>query len=144
MPLYQLSCPSGHRFSRFISLALFDIDDWKHCDCGERAEIEIQPPLLVTAQPECHYTSPIDDRPITSWAQRREDLAKHNCEPYDPDRKTDYTNRLKREDEAIDKSIHAHVEEAVEKMPSAKRAKLASDLIDKGTGLEYTRGTPDA
>jgi hypothetical protein len=86
------------------------------------------------------YDSPIDGTPITSWAAREEDLKKHGCRPYDPEMKTDYTNRLKREDEALDAAVHATGEEAVEKMPTAKRAKLASDLLDKGAQIEYARG----
>jgi hypothetical protein len=98
-------------------------------------------PLLVKAQPECRYDSPIDGTPITTWRQRRTDLDRHNCQPYDPEMKTDAVRRRQEKDAAIERSVDATVEEAFEKMPTKTRAKLASEVTDQGADCSYLRGT---
>jgi hypothetical protein len=106
-------------------------------------EVIIQPPLLVKASPDVCYDSPIDGTPITSMAQRREDLARHDCIPYDPGMKQDATRRVKEQDEALDQAIERDVERAIETMPTTKRGQLLRDIVDKGETIEYARSTPD-
>lgn len=142
MPTYGFRCENGH-YREFVASIKSHIGAQDCAECGLLMERVIFAPILVAAQPECRYDSPIDGTPITSWAQRREDLAKHGCAPYDPEQKTDFDARLKAEDAALDRSIDAHVEEAIEKMPTAKRADLYHDLIDKGATMEYARITPE-
>ena len=98
--------------------------------------------MLVIPQPECRYESPIDGTPITSWAQRREDLARHNCEPYDPGRKEDYLRRQKESQGALDRAMDSTIEEAVELMPYKQRAKLNAELTEAGVTAEVERRTP--
>lgn len=143
MPQYLYQCPVGHKTTKFLALA--NHQPLSDCGtCGVLAEQVITAPLLVKAAQDVCYDSPITGAPVTSWAQRREDLAKHGCMPYDPEMKTDYTNRLKAEDAALDKTIETHVEQAIEKMATKQRNALASDILDKGQGLEYARGTAHA
>jgi hypothetical protein len=97
--------------------------------------------LLVRAAQDVCYDSPIDGRPITSWDARQEDLKRSNCRPYDPEMKTDAARFRKEQDAALDQSIDAHVEQAIEKMPTAQRGKLYSELTSQGIGLDYTRTT---
>lgn len=92
-------------------------------------------------QPECRYDSPITGEPITSWAKRTEDLAKHNCEPYDPARKQDYLKRMADNDARLDKAMGETAEEFVEKLPTKQRGQLQSELTEQGYGLDYSRST---
>lgn len=75
------------------------------------------------------YRSPIDDRPITSMASRREDLARSGCVEYDPEMKTDRIRNIKRDDEAIDKAVDETVESAVANMSSRQLEKLGEEFL---------------
>lgn len=142
MPRYEYVCTHEHRFIKYATLAEHrPTTDCPHC--GVEAVQVITAPMLVTVQPDCCYDSPIDGRPITSWAARKEDLARSGCEPYDPGRKQDAARRQQDMDAALDRSVEQTVEAAITKMPTKQRAKLASELIDQGSTLEYTRGTAD-
>lgn len=98
--------------------------------------------MLVVVQPECSYDSPITGEPITSWEKRREDLAKHECVPYDSAQKDDYLRRVADDDATLDKAIEATAEEFVEKLPNKQRGQLQSELTEQGYGLDYSRSTP--
>jgi hypothetical protein len=108
------------------------------------AEQIITAPLLVKVAQDVCYDSPIDGRPITSWEARREDLKRSNCRPYDPEMKTDAARYRKAQDDALEASIDQHVEETIEKMPTAQRGKLYSELTEQGVQVEYVRSTVDS
>lgn len=107
--------------------------------CGAFASQVITAPILVAAQPECRYDSPVTGEPITTWAQRRNDLARTGSIPYDPEMKTDQRNRAKAEEAAIERSIDRHIEATVEKMSTAQRGKLHSELTEQGVTAEAVR-----
>ena len=138
MPIYIYRCPEGHVSEDFMPMS-------RHCpiiicqQCGMSACQVITAPLLVKVAQDVSYDSPIDGAPITSWAAREEDLKRSHCRPYDPEMKTDYTNRLKQEDAALDRSIEAHAEAVTEKMTTAQRGKLYSELTEQGTTAEIVR-----
>lgn len=53
---------------------------------GQRVEIDADAPLktpMIVSDIE-PYHSPIDDRLISSNSERREDLKRNNCVPYEP------------------------------------------------------------
>jgi hypothetical protein len=139
MPIYTYRCSNGHAYDRYLALA--DYARPQVCDCGRVGLRMICAPLLVKAQAECRYDSPIDGHAVTSWAARRDDLARNNCQPYDPEMKTDMLRRRQDADAAIEKSVDATVDEAFEKMPTAQRAKLASEVTEQGADCGYVRGT---
>ena len=141
MPFYTFACPHGHLFERFHALSEFtDTAPCAiHLNC--HGTLVITAPLLVTASPEVCYDSPIDGTPITSWAQREEDLKKHNCRPYDPEMKTDYLRRQQESRQELDKAIDQSVEESFAKLPSDKRAQLASEVLEQGADLDFQRST---
>lgn len=139
MPLYSYRCTHGHEFSRYTPLAQYR--EYPLCDCGSPTEIVITAPLLVTVQPNVCYDSPVTGEPITSMAQRREDLARHNCQDYDPMMKDDYLRRQKESADHLDQSIDRHLDETWEKMPTATRGKLASEVVEQGLTAEYQRGS---
>ncbi len=108
-------------------------------ECHDFASQIITAPRLVKAQAECRYDSPVTGEPITTWQQRRNDLAKTGSIPYDPEMRTDYQRRAKDEEAAIDKSIDRHVEASIEKMSTTERGKLHSELTEQGVTAETVR-----
>lgn len=137
MPVYTWTCLSNHKFEKFVPLAHFY--DRQLCECGQPASRLITAPLLVTAQQECRYDSPIDGTPITSWAARRNDLAKHNCVPYDPAMKQDSERKQRERQQSLDRAIDETVESSIEKMSTSKRGKLYSELTDQNMQVEFAR-----
>ena len=139
MPQYSYACGNGHSFTVFNSVA--NHSPMELCThCGELAQQVITVPLMVKCAQDVCYDSPVTGEPITSWAQRKEDLKRHNCIEYDPMMKQDAERRHKERDEALDKSIDTQVEAAIEKMPGRQRAKLHSEVVEQGMTVEATRG----
>lgn len=138
MPTYVYACKCGTEFERILPVSEYKTPQW--CHCGEQGERVISRPLQVSVQRECRYDSPIDGRPITSWRQRQEDLARNGCQEYDPEMKTDYNRRLAREDAELDRKIEATVEAEIEKMPARKKEILAKE-IDAGLAPTPERGS---
>lgn len=103
------------------------------------AEQIISAPTLVWGQPECRYDSPIDGTPITSYAQRQEDMKRNNCREYDPEMKKDAQRRLQEGEQSLNKAVGESVEEAIAKMPTAKRGKLYSELAEQGVSADIVR-----
>ena len=147
MPIFVYECPDGHRTELYFP---------KHTNvtrgCGYRSrqgvgccdqlihQIITAPAMVKVAQEVC-YDSPIDGKPITSWAAREEDLKRSNCRPYDPEQKTDAANRRKAEEAALDTMIEAHAEEVTEKMTTAQRGKIYSELTEQGAEAQVIRNS---
>lgn len=143
MPMYVYECPAGHRFEQFRSL----LQAVSTSFCQEHQQVAnqiITAPLFVKASPTVCYDSPIDGRHITSWDARREDLKRSGCREYDPEMKKDHDRRLKESEAQLDATVDASVEEAIEKMPTAQRGKLMSELTDQGVQADVIRTTPHA
>jgi hypothetical protein len=98
---------------------------------------------MVTIAPDVHYRSPITGQPVQSHAARREDMARHGCVEYDPEMKKDVDRRR----EAVQQEFEAKIEETVyteiAKMPPAKKAQLAKEVIHQGLTAEPVRLTPE-
>lgn len=137
MPLYEFGCPQCGVFERYLPVSEYDSP--QTCKCGEVAQRQISKPY-VFVKSDCHYQSPIDGRLITSYAQRKEDLARSGCVEYDPGVKQDYQRRIEREDKELDKAVDETIEAAIEKMPSRKLEKLDNEL--RHCDVEVTRITP--
>lgn len=112
--------------------------------CDGLSQQILTAPTMVKVCADVRYDSPVTGKAITNWHAREEDLKRTNCRPYDPEMRTDMDRRVQQEDADLDRAIDATIEEAVEKMSTAKRAQLASDLLDKSATLEYARSTPNA
>jgi len=140
MPIYEYRCGSGHRFTRFDTVA--NHQSLRLCPTCFAASTQIitAPAMVKVAQDVC-YDSPIDGKPITSWAAREEDLKRSNCRPYDPEQKTDAANRRKAEEAALDTMIEAHAEEVTEKMTTAQRGKIWSELTEQGAEAQVIRNS---
>ena len=137
MPTYSFSCACGTTFDRH--LAYQDYDTPQICECGAKAERQICAPMLKISPDVC-YESPIDGKPVTSMAKRREDLARSDCIPYDPEMKTDYRKRIERGERDLDRRVDETVEAAIEQMPARKKEALESE-IRSGVTAEIVRNT---
>ena len=141
MPLYEYVCANRHGFERALSMQDYSLP--QTCEvCGMLGQRVISAPLIVKVQQECRYDSPIDGAPITNWQQRRNDLDKHNCQEYDPMMKQDADRRQREQDAALDQSIDEHVERTWERMPTAARGKVASEVEGQGVTAEIIRTAP--
>ena len=140
MPEYLYACPHGHTMSRILPVRLHR--PFIDCEtCGVLALQVITAPLMLKVAQDVCYDSPIDGAPITSWAARQEDLKRSGCTPYDPMQKDDATRRVKEQDAALDRSIEVYAEQVTEKMSTAQRGKIYSELTEQGLTTEYTRST---
>lgn len=136
--IYAYECDScGSEFERVLPVS--DHAKPQACECGKTARKVICAPALMIPQ-DIHYTSPIDGRPITSMKARMEDLARSNCEPYDPGMRQDNDRRVRESETALEKAVDETVERAVTAMPSEKREKLQAEL-DGGLTAEPERKT---
>ena len=140
MPTYEYVCPDGHR--------TLNIASYKHyqpsvpCGTCELTALRVfTAPIMVKAAQDVHYTSPITGEPITSHAQRREDMAKHGAVEYDPEMKTDYARRREESMQQFEAGIDQTVAEEIGKMSGAQRAQLAREVIDGGLTTEAVRHT---
>lgn len=136
--IYEYECQNGHHFERVMPVS--DYDKPQVCDCGSPGHKIITRAPFGIVQGPCVYDSPIDGRIISSWAERRDDLARHGCQPYDPEMKRDAETYRRRQDEALDRSVDATVEAAFEKMPARQKEQLSNELT-RGASADIVRST---
>ena len=136
-PFYDYCCPVGHRQTKYFCLS--DHVREIGCPCGEKAEQVISAPMMLKVAQDISYDSPIDGKPITSWAARAEDLARSGCRPYCPEMKKDAERRRNEAETALDQAVEATVEEAVEKMPTKQRGALFHELTEQAPDVMYHR-----
>ena len=139
MPLYEYCCGNQHLFERYLSFQDYSLP--QVCECGRLGERIISAPILVVAQPNVCYDSPIDGTPITSMAQRRQDMDKHNCQDYDPMMKQDYMARIADSEKALEKQVDEHVDKTWAGMTTVQRNKIAVDVEERGMTPEIVRST---
>lgn len=83
---------------------------------------------MIFVQQDIHYQSPVSGRVIRTKHEREYDLKANGCIEYDPGMKQDAARRQKDMDANLDASVERHVEASIEKMPTAKRERLANEL----------------
>lgn len=93
---------------------------------------------MIFVQPDCHYTSPIDGREITSRKARADDLARHDCIEYDPLMKQDAARRRKEADDNLDKAVDETIDREIHTMPARARETLAAEM-QNGVTVEPVR-----
>ena len=97
-------------------------------------------PTMVNCdmRPWDRYISPASGKPITSYKERREDMARHDCVDYEPSLKKHSKAHMEAEDAKLDKKLDETVEKEILNMPTKKREKLAAEL-ESGADCEYMR-----
>jgi hypothetical protein len=138
VPLYEYLCWQGHLTLRFNSVA--NHSPIECCEtCGDMAQQIIGAPSAVKVAQDVCYDSPIDGKPVTSWAQREEDLKRNGCVPYDPGMKDDHLRRLEEQEAELDRKVDEHVERCITKMSTKQRGQLYSELTEQGTDAAVHR-----
>lgn len=138
--IYQYKCEHGHEFEVYRRVA--DHQPVELCECGVDAVQVLTAPIMVKVACDVRYTSPIDGTPITSHHQRHEDLKRHDCIPYDPEMKRDAHRRSDESMATLEQAVEQTVYEEIAKMPTAKKAKLYSEVVEQGMTAEPVRLTP--
>lgn len=137
--IYTYHCHDCDKeFDRVLALA--DYKTPQTCDCGGKGRRVISVPVLAFAKRDCVYDSPIDGRAITSWAQRRDDLARNGCQEYDPEMKTDAARYRERTQSDLERSVDDTVDAAIDKMDNRQRESLANEL-QSGVDAAVVRGS---
>lgn len=137
MPIYEYRCTNKHKFDRYLKLK--DYKQPQVCDCGASARKILSIPMInCDMQPLDRYISPVSGKPITSYKERREDMAEHDCVDYEPSLKKHITQHMNSEEDKLEKRMDETVEKEIEKMTVRKREKLAEELTS-GADCEYTR-----
>ena len=127
MPIYTYTCENGHQFDRFLRLA--DYKKPQTCDCGLEAKRKIMPTMVnCDIQPWDHYISPASGKLITSYKERRADMAETGCVDYEPSLTRDVTKHMHVEDEKLEKRMDETVEKTIAGWDNRKREKLANEL----------------
>jgi hypothetical protein len=141
MPRHDHLCANGHTFERLVAISELDLP--QRCECGSLAHRVFLTAPMSFVQPDICYDSPVDGRPITSKQARIEDLARNNCQEYDPEMKTDYRRRLQASETALERAVDETVDRELAAMPSRKREKLEAELHG-GMTIDPIRVTPNA
>jgi hypothetical protein len=135
--IYEYECASGHIIERHLPIE--DRNLPQQCDCGLTAA-RIMSATRGFVQRECRYDSPIDGRPISTWRERKEDLARNGCQEYDPEMKKDAQRFREREQANLEAALDATVEKSILTMSGKQREKLGAEL-QSGVDITPARGT---
>lgn len=84
------------------------------------------------------YTSPIDGKLVDGRAQRREDLKRHGCRPYEDGERSEMDRRRAVEDAKLERSVNATVDRWYATQPSRSH-ELLEQAIRAGAGVQYVR-----
>ena len=138
MPTYPYRCANKHETVKFFRVK--DYEEAVDCDKCDLAAVRIfTAPVMVKAAQDVRYTSPVDDRPITTHAARREDMKRHDCIEYDPEMRKDAARKHRERSEAFERGVEETVAQEIAKMPAKKKAKLVQEVVHQGLTTEAVR-----
>lgn len=95
-------------------------------DLGREDETPVAPAVFGDLP---DYTSPIDGRLISGKAQRREDLKRNGCRPYEEGERQEAQRRREQDDARLERNVNETVERWWHEAPTQKREALARDLM---------------
>ena len=125
MPLYDFQCQCGEHFERHVKLE--DFEEQQFGACGLPATRVISAPRFSVEN--VGYDCPITGKWIGSKREHEENLKQHGCRVLE----TGETEQAKKFRQAEEAQFDAKIEETVEKqwdqLPSAKKEKLANELL---------------
>ena len=138
MPIYEFKCINNkHEFTRFLKLEDYRLP--QTCDCGSPSRRIISIPMLnCDMQPWDRYVSPASGKVITSYAERKKDMAETGCVDYEPSLTKHVTQHMETEDAKLEKAMDETVEKTVAGWDNRKREKLANEL-ESGADCVYER-----
>ena len=137
MPIYEFECTQGHNFDRFLKLK--DYRQPQTCECGAESKKIITPTMInCDMQPWDSYISPASGKNITSYKERRKDMAETGCVDYEPSLKKHITKHMESEEAKLEKRMDETVEETVSGWDNRKRERLANEL-ESGADCVYER-----
>jgi hypothetical protein len=117
-----------------------DHDSAVSCEeCDLVAQQVITAPLSVRVKADLCYDSPIDGKPVTTWAAREEDLKRNGCIPYDPEMKKDAERKQQERQQALDTQIEHTVHSTIAKWPDKKKRQLKQELVNQGVDCQIVR-----
>lgn len=106
--------------------------------CGAAMERIFTSPMVCVK--DVHYESPIDGRPINSYREHLEDLARSDCVVYESGIKQDQERNKRKRDEQLERSVDETIDREIALMPAVKREKLVAEL-EGGLTATPERGT---
>lgn len=130
MPTYESECPQcGKRLEYIRSVSECELTPT--CDeCGliTKKCIFTAPSMWMDIAPWEGYQSPTSGKYITSKAERREDLAKSKCRPWEgiEQEKKEAARKKQYQREALDKQADKAVEKAWQQVPESIKAGLGA------------------
>ena len=134
MPLYDYQCPVGHSFER-----VFSLDKYKkrvRCACGKFGKRVILPTMIV--KDYSSYQCPISGKLIDGRKAHEENLKLNNCRLLEPGEREQLDKRKIDDENKLFSSIDNSVEEFCTNLSSAKKEKLANELLS-GVSAEVIR-----
>lgn len=110
------------------------------CHCGLTMKVYVEKPhvhhvpVKVDIQIVCkhfeNYESPTSGEIVNGFKARKEDMARTGCVEYDPEMKTDYKNRIAREEKELSEKVEETVNKEIARMPARKRGQLFNELAN--------------
>lgn len=129
MPYYEFECAAGHLTDDYRTMETRN--DPLRCDCGKLAHRVISATQGIVKFPAAggrEYVSPASGKYITTERQRRDDLARTDCRPYEGLESETKEAARKRavEEKKQDAKLHENVSRAYYQLPPSKRKVLAA------------------
>ena len=138
MPLFPYRCANKHDTLKVLRVK--DYEEAVDCEQCTLAAVRVFTAPVVKVAVDVHYTSPIDKRPITTHAARREDMKRNGCMEYDPERQKDVARREQGGGGALEATIDETGHREVAKLPKAKKDQLVKEVTRQGMTVEAVRG----
>lgn len=129
MPYYEFECAAGHLTDDYRTMETRN--DPLRCDCGKLAHRVISATQGIVKFPAAggrEYVSPASGKYITTERQRRDDLARTDCRPYEglESETKEAARKRAAEEKKQDAKIHENVSRAYYQLPPSKRKVLAA------------------
>ena len=135
MPMYDFYCANGHKFTRFVKLADFEV--MQLCGCEAPATRAISAPFVIGDVPP--YTSPIDGHLVSGRAASSEDLRQNGCLEWEPGIKEDGLRSRAESEQRLDQEVEETIESAITAMPARKRERLEQETL--ASNIEIVRSS---
>lgn len=133
MPTYRYKCLGCARFTDVFK-RLSDMDRLERCS---NCQFEMVRQIVAPAVRGDYqgYNCPITNKWIEGRRAHEENLKRHGCRVLETGEKEDLIRSKQVEEAALERSIEGTVEEFIEKLPAAKKERLANEVAG---GMDVT------